>query len=96
MAEFLMLDLVDTELDPIITTIEAPDLKSLLKSELKRLKNDDRLESCSELPRSKQFSTSGNTIQWLPGDGSWPTIAVYGPNTDETREYFKEFTGETE
>ena len=49
MAEFLMLDLVDTELDPIITTIEAPDLKSLLKSELKRLKKDNGEEIAFKL-----------------------------------------------
>jgi hypothetical protein len=91
MAEFLKLDLVDEE-ESIITTIEAKDLESLLKSELKRFKADDRLESCLEGSRSKQFSTSGNTIKWLPGDGSWPTIAVYGPNTDETRECFRGFT----
>ena len=90
MAEFLKLDLVDTE-ESIISTIEAKDLKSLIKSELKKYKVDDRLESCLEGPRAKQFSTSGNSIKWLPGDGSWPTIAVYGPATDETKEYFKEF-----
>ena len=33
MAEFLKLDLVDTE-ESIISTIEAKDLKSLIKSEL--------------------------------------------------------------
>jgi hypothetical protein len=101
MAEFLKLDLVDTE-ESIISTIEAKDLKSLIKSELKRYKVDDRLESCLEGPRAKQFSTSGNSIKWLPGDGSWPTIAVYlespgcfdngnVPTRDEIREYFKDF-----
>jgi hypothetical protein len=91
MAEFLKLDLVDEE-ESIITTIEAKDLKSLIKSELNIYKADDRHESCLEGSRAKQFSTSGNSIKWLPGDGSWPTIAAYGPDTAETREYFKGFT----
>ena len=104
MAEFMKLDLVDNDEHFVHVTapfppqstvrvewIKAKDLKSLIKSELKRYKVDDRLESCLEGPRAKQFSTSGNSIKWLPGDGSWPTIAVYGPDTDETKEYFKEF-----
>jgi len=91
MAEFLKLDLVD-EGESILTTVEAKDLKSLIRNELKKYKADDRLESCLEGSRSKQFSTTDNSIKWLPGDGSWPTIAVYGPDTAETREYFKGFT----
>jgi hypothetical protein len=92
MPEFLKLDLVDSE-ESVLTTVEAKDLKSLIRTELKRYKTDDRLESCLEGSRAKQFSTTDNSIKWLPGDGSWPTIAVYGPNTAETRESFKEFAG---
>ena len=102
MAEFLKLDLVDEE-ESIITTIEAKDLESLLKSELKKYIADDRLESCCEGQRAKELSISGNSIQWLPGDGSWPIIATYIesppgcfgngnlPTRDEIKEYFKEF-----
>lgn len=88
---YLKLDIVD-ENDPIITHVMAKDLNTLLKSELKRYKNDDRLELC-EGQRNRQLSVHSNSIKWKPGDGSWPTIAVFGPANEETEALFREIAG---
>ena len=114
MAEFMKLDLVDNDEHFVHVTapfppqstvrvewIKAKDLKSLIKSELKKYIADDRLESCCEEPRARQFSISGNSIKCLV-DGSCTTIAVYiesprcfesgnGPTLTEIKEYFKDF-----
>ena len=83
MAEFLKLNFVDHDcLSVEKIKAKAKDLESLLKSELKRYKANDRLESI-------ELSISGNTIRhhsgdvtgppiaWLPSDGSCPIIAAY-------------------
>lgn len=79
---FLKLDLLDED-QAIITKVEGANIHMLLINERKLLKDDDRLEPCHG--HRKKIEISGNTIQWIPGDGGSYTVAMYFDDTQGGR-----------
>lgn len=81
---FLKLDLSFDEDEPVITKIEALDLETLLRLELKEFLNDDDLIPNHGMKRSDCLKIENDSILWSI-DGEQHTLAIYGPDNDDTR-----------
>jgi len=82
MAGFLKLDRTDEDAF-VTTTFEADDLNAAVEMVFQEALVNDRLEPCHGKKQAECFSKSGNSIQWIPGDGGVYTVFVVAPDTPE-------------